>query len=109
MPPQPTFFVRRECFEKYGLYRLDLGTAADYEVMLRFLLVHRIRVKYIARVLVKMRVGGASNASFAARLRANRMDRKAWKVNGLRHSAVDIGGQALAQTGAMVTSLSPGR
>lgn len=84
MPPHPTFFVRRECYEKFGLYRLDLGTAADYELMLRFLLVHNIRVKYIPRVLVKMRTGGASNASFAARLRANRMDRKAWEVNGLK-------------------------
>jgi glycosyltransferase len=84
MPPHPTFFVRRECYEKYGLYRLDLGTAADYELMLRFMLVHNIRVKYIPRVLVKMRVGGASNASLRGRLRANRMDRKAWAVNGLR-------------------------
>jgi glycosyltransferase involved in cell wall biosynthesis len=84
MPPHPTFFVRRECFEKYGLYRLDLGTAADYELMLRFLLVHKIRVKYIPRVLVKMRVGGASNSSISARLKANRMDRKAWQVNGLK-------------------------
>jgi glycosyltransferase len=84
MPPHPTFFVRRECYEKYGLYRLDLGTAADYELMLRFLLVHNIRVKYIPRVLVKMRVGGVSNSSIRAHLRANRMDRKAWQVNGLR-------------------------
>ena len=84
MPPHPTLFVRRECYENYGLYRLDLGTAADYELMLRLLLVHGIRVKYIARVLVKMRVGGASNASLFARLRANRMDRRAWAVNGLK-------------------------
>lgn len=84
MPPHPTFFLRRECYEKYGLYRLDLGTAADYELMLRFLLVHNIRLKYIPRVLVKMRVGGVSNASLRARLQANRMDRKAWKVNGLK-------------------------
>jgi glycosyltransferase involved in cell wall biosynthesis len=84
MPPHPTFFVRRECYEKFGLYRLDLGTAADYELMLRFLLVQKIRVKYIPRVLVKMRTGGASNASLGARWRANRMDRKAWEVNGLK-------------------------
>lgn len=84
MPPHPTLFVRRACYEKFGLYRLDLGTAADYELMLRFLLVHKIPAKYIPRVLVKMRVGGASNSSLGARLRANRMDRKAWEVNGLK-------------------------
>ena len=42
MPPHPTFFVRREVYEKYGLFNLKLGTAADYELMLRFLLKHKI-------------------------------------------------------------------
>ncbi len=84
MPPHPAFFARRRCFEQFGGYRLDLGTAADYELMLRFLLVHGLRAQYIPRVLVKMRVGGASNVSVCARLKANRMDRKAWEINGLR-------------------------
>lgn len=84
MPPHPTFFVRREIYEKYGGFNTDLGTAADYELMLRFLLLHRISTVYIPEVLVKMRTGGVSNASFKNRLRANRMDRKAWEVNGLK-------------------------
>ena len=84
MPPHPTFFVRRETYEKLGLYRTDLGTAADYELMLRFLLRRRINVQYLPQVLVHMRAGGASNASWKARLAANRMDRKAWQLNGLR-------------------------
>lgn len=84
MPPHPTFFVRRSVYEKYGLFNLDLGTAADYELMLRFLLKYRIRCAYLPEVLVCMRVGGASNRSLSARLKANRMDRKAWEVNGLR-------------------------
>jgi hypothetical protein len=58
MPPHPTFFVRRRVYEKYGLFNLDLGTAADYELMLRFLLKHRISTVYIPEVPVKMRVGG---------------------------------------------------
>jgi glycosyltransferase involved in cell wall biosynthesis len=84
MPPHPTFFVRRSVYEKYGLFNLDLGSAADYELMLRFLLKHRISTAYIPEVLVKMRSGGASNASLKKRLIANRMDRKAWEVNGLK-------------------------
>lgn len=84
MPPHPTFFVRRSVYERYGLFNLELGSAADYELMLRFLLKHRIRVAYIPEILVKMRVGGVSNESLQARIRANRMDRRAWKVNGLR-------------------------
>lgn len=84
MPPHPTFFVRKEIYEQYGLFRLDLGSAADYELMLRFLFKHRIRAVYIPQVLVKMRVGGVSNASLANRIKANRMDRLAWEVNGLK-------------------------
>ena len=84
MPPHPTFFVRRAVYEKYGLFNLSLGSSADYELMLRFLLKHRITCRYIPETLVKMRIGGMSNASLANRLRANRMDRHAWRVNGLR-------------------------
>ena len=84
MPPHPTFFVRRTVYEKYGLFNLDLRTAADYELMLRFLLKQQIACCYIPETLVHMRVGGVSNASFGNRLRANRMDRKAWEVNRLK-------------------------
>lgn len=71
-------------YERFGNFRLDLGTAADYELMLRFLLKHRISTTYIPEVLVRMRTGGKSNASPRNRIQANRMDRKAWEVNGLK-------------------------
>lgn len=84
MPPHPTFFVRRKLYEQFGNYRLDLGTAADYEVMLRLLLKHGAKTAYIPQVLVHMRNSGVSNSSLANRLRANRFDRQAWRVNGIR-------------------------
>lgn len=84
MPAHPTFFVHRTIYEKYGLFNLDLGSAADYELMLRFLVKHRISSTYIPEILVKMRTGGISNASLKNRLLANRKDRLAWKVNGLK-------------------------
>jgi glycosyltransferase len=83
MPPHPTFFVRHSVYEKYGLFNDDLGSAADYELMLRFLLKSRISAAYIPEILVKMRVGGASNASLTKRMKANKMDRRAWEINGL--------------------------
>jgi glycosyltransferase involved in cell wall biosynthesis len=84
MPPHPTFFARRRIYEQYGVFNLNLGSAADYELMLRFLLRHRIRTFYIPEVLVRMRTGGVSNRSIKNRLVANSMDRYAWKVNGIR-------------------------
>lgn len=83
MPPHPTFFVRRWVYDKYGYFNLELGSAADYELMLRFLLKYGITTKYIPEVLIKMRVGGISNATVKNRIAANRMDRKAWEVNDL--------------------------
>lgn len=84
MPPHPTFFVRREVYEKYGAFNLLLKSAADYELMLRLLHKHKISTAYIPEVIVKMRVGGKSNASLMNRIQANREDRLAWKLNDLQ-------------------------
>ena len=84
MPPHPTFFVRKEVYHKVGLFDISLQSAADYEMMLRILLKHEMQSKYIPEVIVKMRSGGISNASFKNRLNANREDRLAWKKNGLQ-------------------------
>jgi glycosyltransferase involved in cell wall biosynthesis len=83
MPPHPTFFVRREVYDQVGLFNISLRSAADYELMLRILIKYEIASHYIPRVMVKMRAGGMSNASFKNRITANREDRLAWKLNGL--------------------------
>lgn len=84
MPPHPTFFVRRSVYGRAGLFNCALRSSADYEFMLRTLLKYRVRVRYIPQFLVRMRTGGMSNASFRHRLRANREDRQAWAINGLK-------------------------
>ena len=84
MPPHPTFFVRREVYQKFGLFDLSLKSAADYELMLRFIHRHKIKLSYLPKVTVKMRVGGKSNVTLKNRFKANLEDRKAWKMNGLR-------------------------
>lgn len=60
MPPHPTFFVKKEVYEKYGYLNLDFPLAADYEIMLRFLYKYEVSTTYIPKVLVKMRAGGTS-------------------------------------------------
>ena len=77
MLPHPTFFVKKSIYEKYGLYNTELKSAADYEMILRLLYKYAIKVAYIPSVLVKMRVGGTSNANLLNRLKANREDAKA--------------------------------
>lgn len=84
MPPHPAFFVRKKVYETVGNFNLALRSAADYEFMLRVLLKYDHHVRYIPEVLVKMRVGGVSNATFLNRIRANREDREAWRINNIR-------------------------
>lgn len=86
MPPHPTFFVRRSVYEQFGVFDTRLRFSADYELMLRFLHRHGVAACYLPEVLVRMRTGGVSNASLRNRLLANREDRQAWALNGLRPS-----------------------
>jgi glycosyltransferase involved in cell wall biosynthesis len=84
MPPHPTFFIRKKCYDQFGLYNLSLRSAADYELMLRMVIKHQIEVNYLPRIITKMRVGGQSNVSLKNRIKANKEDRAAWKINGLK-------------------------
>ncbi|MCC9640866.1 glycosyltransferase [Rhodopirellula sp. JC740] len=84
MPPHPTVYFRRELYEKYGDFDCSIPTAADYELLVRMMVRHGARMRYIPQVMVKMRTGGASNASLQNRLQANRDDRSAWLRNGLK-------------------------
>ncbi len=81
MPPHPTFYCRRSLFEKFGLYSLDYGSAADYELMLRFMHVCKIRSYYLKTVMVKMRAGGVSSKNLSNRLKAWQFDLKAMRKN----------------------------
>jgi glycosyltransferase len=84
MPPHPTFFVRRAIYEKFGKFNTSLSSSADYELMLRFLLKHKIKPAYLNEVMINMRQGGKSTASFRNRFIAQVEDRMAWKINQLK-------------------------
>ena len=86
MPPHPTFFVYKSVYREYGKFNLDLKSAADYELMLRFLYKFKVAAVYLDRVVVKMRVGGISNVSLKNRIKANREDKKAWQINNIKPS-----------------------
>jgi glycosyltransferase len=84
MPPHPSFFLRKAMYDKFGAFNTDFRSAADYELMLRMLHKNKISTAYLPQVIVKMRVGGQSNASMKNRVKANREDKRAWEVNGLK-------------------------
>lgn len=85
MPPHPTFFLEKNAFVQWGGFRdEELRSAADYELMLRMLFVHKIPTAYCPHLLVRMRTGGESNKSLKNRVRGNKEDRKAWELNGIK-------------------------
>jgi glycosyltransferase involved in cell wall biosynthesis len=84
MPPHPTFFVKKSCYERFGKFDTQFKSAADYELMLRFLFKELCSAQHLSAVMIHMRAGGVSNVSLKNRIRANREDRLAWKINGLK-------------------------
>ncbi len=74
MPPHPTFYVRQTLLQEIGGFDTCLRIAADYDLMLRCLCRPLIRVGYIPKVLVRMRLGGVSNAAPSAMIRKSRED-----------------------------------
>lgn len=83
MPAHPTLFLRRSVYERFGYFDLSYRIAADFEFMLRILGKHRIRSVYLPEVLVRMRIGGASNGSLRGILAANAECRRAFRDLGL--------------------------
>ncbi len=83
MPPHPTVFVKREVYTNLGFFKTNLRVSADYELMLRFLFVNKIKTSYLPQVLVKMKTGGISNGSLKNRLLAHKEDYLAWTSNGI--------------------------
>lgn len=90
MPPHPSFYARRELFDKYGIYKPDYGSATDYELMLRFIHTHKATVYYLNKVLVKMLVGGVSNKNMANRIKAWRNDFKAMRANNILFPYISV-------------------
>ncbi|WP_302428913.1 glycosyltransferase family 2 protein [uncultured Prevotella sp.] len=72
MPAHPSFYVRREVYEKYGLYDLNFRTSSDFEMMVRLFVKENIRAKYINMDFVTMRAGGESTAGLEAKRKVNR-------------------------------------
>jgi glycosyltransferase len=62
-PPHPGFFVRRRVVDLIGGYDLSYASA-DYDWMLRAMIVPGVSVKYIPFVLVDFLLGGTSTRSW---------------------------------------------
>ncbi len=68
MPAHPSFYAKRRCYEQFGCFETDYKICADFELLLRFIYVHQIRIKYIPLDMVTMRMGGISTSGLKSHL-----------------------------------------
>jgi glycosyltransferase len=85
-PAHPSFFVKRELYERYGNFDEDFKISADFELMLRFIEKHHAKSAYVDFPMVRMRLGGESNKSLKNSYLGNKDCYMAFKRNNLQVS-----------------------
>lgn len=90
MPAHPSFYCRKEVYDRCGLYSLDYKIASDFDMMVRMFHTHKIKAQYIPRDFVTMRTGGISTKNIRNRLRTTHEDVKACRVNGVYTNIVMV-------------------
>jgi glycosyltransferase involved in cell wall biosynthesis len=88
VPPHPTFFTRKEVYDNFGYFNLKYQLAADFELLFRLIEVKKIKTVYIPHVLVKMRMGGATNKSVRNIIVQNKEILSVLKTNDSNFSAI---------------------
>ena len=83
MPPHPATFVKKDVYERFGLYSLKYQISSDYEMFIRWLVTEKLAYRRIDEVLVHMRTGGKSTSGIASSISLNREIIKACVSNGL--------------------------
>ncbi|CRF51375.1 Colanic acid biosynthesis glycosyl transferase WcaE [Helicobacter heilmannii] len=84
VPAHPTLFVRKAVYDRFGGYKIDYKIAADYEFLLRTLVVAGLKAVYVPHVWVKMGVGGVSTRGLKSLWLANQENLRACRENGIK-------------------------
>ena len=83
MPGHPSLMLKREVYEKYGMYDTSYVCSADYEFMLRFL-KDKCKLAYVPEILISMYYGGTSTNSTSSYLVSIKEALQALKKNKIR-------------------------
>ncbi len=82
-PAHPSFYAKRSLFQKYGGYAIDFEISGDFDLLLRFILIHKVKARYVNDVWVKMRQGGVSTSGFTSIKKQNNEIIQSCKRNGI--------------------------
>ena len=90
MPPHPAIFFNRNLYEKYGQYHIDFTIAADYELITRFFLKHKISWKFSDITTTHMLIGGISSSGVGTYQLISKEIKKALIRNNIKFSYVKV-------------------
>lgn len=83
MPAHPTLFLRREVFERFGLFKTDYRIAGDFELVARIFHGGTLQYRHLPEVLVRMRTGGVSTGGWRNTILLNHEVLRACRENGI--------------------------
>ena len=83
MPAHPSFYVRKKCYDEFGLHKIDYKIAADYELLIRYLKVHQLKTHYLNFCVVTMRTGGYSTRNLKSNWILNKEIVRGCRENGI--------------------------
>lgn len=89
-PPHPTFFTYKKNFEKFGYYKTNYQISSDFELLVRFLYVNKLRAKYLPTVFLKMRTGGLSTNKKHQLFTNTKEQVKACRMNGIKTHTIFV-------------------
>lgn len=90
MPAHPTFFVKRDMYKKYGVFKTDYKIAADYELLTRFMGKFKISYFYMKEPIIRMRIGGVSTSGIKSNYILNKEIIRACKENDINTNWVKV-------------------
>jgi len=90
MPAHPSFYLKKECYERAGLYRTDFKIAADFDMILRIFSLPNTSFTYLDEEIVKMRLGGVSTSGITSNYILNKEILESCRSNGVRANWLSI-------------------
>lgn len=89
LPLHPTCYIRRDVMMREGLYDESYKIAADTDLLVRYLYKAHLKVAYMKRKIIRMRMGGLSTDSEKRRQMWNE-DIRLYKAHGFWATPVKI-------------------
>jgi hypothetical protein len=97
-------FIRGKYYEQFGLFKTDYKIAADYELLIRFLYVHKLKYRYLPHTMVKMRTGGVSSKNLMSNVVLNNEIIRACHENGINTNVMKVYSKYVTKIFELVTS-----